>query len=475
MKTLTTSTGQSITLLHCIASSGEGEVWQTQLDDRLAKIYHHPTPTRIAKLQVMIANPPHDPNAKLNHISFAWPQSLLHDASGRAVGFLMPKVADSVDLLGVYNPQQRQKVLPGFDWRYLHVTAANIASIVAAIHRAGYVIGDIKPQNILVNNRALPAIIDTDSFQVRDPANGMLYRCLVGSEGFTPPELLGKDLEYVEQTPEHDRFRLAVIIYLLLFGDYPFKGKWIGAGDSPPPTDLLRQGWWAYAPNSLIQPGPLTVPLKTVHPELRRYFLRCFNQGHRQPELRPTPTEWLQALKLAIAELKPCRRVKLHHYSQAYGKCYWCERKAKLGLDIFPAPPTAMQRLIKQQRAKIQAAAQPLTAKLRRSRTKSSTFLQSRTGSLFPPSLPPLSNSGQWQAYGATMQPPLPRSLDWGKVGTATGVIALVAVAFGLLAFLSRSQMDAEEIQLTVVGIILCLGLVGVGYFLLKVTENQHL
>lgn len=475
MKTLTTSTGQSISLLHCIASSGEGEVWQTQFDHQLAKIYHAPTPARIAKLQVMIANPPRDPNAKLSHISFAWPQALLQDANGRAVGFLMPKIADSVDLLGVYNPQQRQKILPGFDWRYLHVTAANVASIVAAIHRAGYVIGDIKPQNILVNNRALPAIIDTDSFQVRDPANGIIYRCLVGSEGFTPPELLGKDLGYVEQTPEHDRFRLAVIIYLLLFGDYPFKGKWIGAGESPLPIELLRQGWWAYAPNSLIQPGPLTIPLKTLHPELRRYFLRSFNPGHRQPELRPTPTEWLQALKLAIAELKSCKRVKLHHYSQAYGKCYWCERQAKLGIDIFPAPPTAMQRFIKQQRAKIHAATQPLSAKLRRSRSKSASLPQSMTGSLFPASMPPIPSSGQWSPYGGTIQAPLPRSLDWGKVGTAAGVIAIVAVVFALLAFLSSSKMDAAEIQLTVVGIMLCLGLVGVGYFLLKVTEHQNL
>jgi hypothetical protein len=84
-------------------------------------------------------------------------------------------------------------------------------------------------------------------------------------------------------------------------------------------------------------------------------------------------------------------------------------------------------------------------------------------------------SSGQWQPYGATMQAPLPRSLDWGKVGTATGVIAIVAIVFGLLAFLSSSKMDAAEIQLTVVGIMLCLGLVGVGYFLLKVTEHHNL
>ncbi|MHC5718710.1 MAG: serine/threonine protein kinase [Nostoc sp.] len=43
---------------------------------------------------------------------------------------------------------------------------------------------DIKPQNILVNDRALPSIIDTDSFQVRNPVNGNIYRCPVGSPDY---------------------------------------------------------------------------------------------------------------------------------------------------------------------------------------------------------------------------------------------------------------------------------------------------
>ncbi|MDJ0736311.1 MAG: hypothetical protein QNJ47_19980 [Nostocaceae cyanobacterium] len=107
----------------------------------------------------------------------------------------------------------------------------NIASIIEAIHAAGYVLGDMKPENILVNNRALPSIIDTDSFQVRHPNNRKVYRCLVGSNGFTPPELIGKDFSIINQTEIHDRFRLAVIIYHLLFGESPFKGKWMGVGD----------------------------------------------------------------------------------------------------------------------------------------------------------------------------------------------------------------------------------------------------
>jgi DNA-binding helix-hairpin-helix protein with protein kinase domain len=88
--------------------------------------------------------------------------------------------------LEVYNSQRRQAVRPEFNWLYFHATAMNIASLVWAIHSAGYVLGTIIHQNILVDDGALTSIIDTDSFQVRHPKTGQLYPCPVGSEGFTP-------------------------------------------------------------------------------------------------------------------------------------------------------------------------------------------------------------------------------------------------------------------------------------------------
>ena len=184
------STGKSITLLgEEIANSGEAKVWRTNQNGYLAKIYHSPTPERVQKLAVMIANPPTEPNSHLHHVSFAWPKSCLKNAQGDFVGFLMPEIKDGKELLDVYNPRRRQALKLEIDWRFLHTTALNIVSIIEALHTAGYVLGDIKPQNILVNNRALPSIIDTDSFQVRNPTNGKVYRCLVGSQGYTPPEL----------------------------------------------------------------------------------------------------------------------------------------------------------------------------------------------------------------------------------------------------------------------------------------------
>ncbi|MBD1214582.1 MAG: hypothetical protein H9534_17995 [Dolichospermum circinale Clear-D4] len=336
------STGKSITLLKEIANSGEAKIWRTNQNGYLAKIYHSPTSERVQKLAVMIDHPPTEPNSHLHHVSFAWPKSLLKNAQGDCVGFLMPEIKDGKELIDVYNPRRRQTLKLEIDWRFLHTTALNIVSIIEALHIAGYVLGDIKPQNILVNNRALPSIIDTDSFQVKNPNNSKVYRCLVGSEGYTPPELMGKDFDIIEQTEVHDRFRLGVIIYQLLFGgNSPFQGKWTGAGETPEPNELIRRGLWVNGSNNLIVAAARTIPLEIVHPEIQQCFLKCFNDGHNYPNLRPTAREWLEALRTGNDNLTICGRVDSHYYSRTFGNCYWCDRSAKLGVDIFPHVVTA--------------------------------------------------------------------------------------------------------------------------------------
>lgn len=332
------STGQSITLGKEIASGGEGIVWQTDHHNGyVAKIYKQlPSFELVQKLEMMVAHPPREPNSHLNHISFAWSKSLLKDAKGNCVGFLMPAIANAKQLIDVYNPQRRKQQKLEVDWRFLHTTALNIASIIQAIHVEGYVLGDIKPANILVNNRALPSIIDTDSFQVRHFITNKIYRCGVGSEGFTPPELIGKDFSTIDQTQVHDRFRIAVIIYHLLFGETPFKGNYIGTGDAPEAEERIRRGLWLYEPNNLIQPVANTISLNIVHPEVQLCFLKCFNDGHTQPNLRPSAADWVKALKIAVNELTVCGKFDSHYYSRTYGNCYWCERANKLGVDVFP-------------------------------------------------------------------------------------------------------------------------------------------
>ncbi|MBJ7900231.1 MAG: hypothetical protein GC158_09995 [Cyanobacteria bacterium RI_101] len=329
------TTKRPVVLKQLLASSGEGRVWITDDPKILAKIYHHPTLGRQEKLRTMLHQAPRNPNPDQNWLSFAWPQSLVLNSVGMAVGFLMPRIEGSKELIDVYNPSRRKKIGLQIDWQFLHTTAHNICAIIESIHEAGYVLGDIKPQNILINNRAVPCVIDTDSFQVTNPKTGLTYRCLVGSEGFTPPELLGQDFAQIDQTEVHDRFRLGVIIYYLLFGSHPFQGRWIDAGETPEQTELIRQGHWAFGQQSLIRPSRLTIPITIIHPALQRCLWRCFNDGARNPQLRPTPGDWKAAFKEAIPQLTVCSTVKSHLYHRGEGKCYWCERKSQLKTDIF--------------------------------------------------------------------------------------------------------------------------------------------
>ncbi|CCI36625.1 SUMF1/EgtB/PvdO family nonheme iron enzyme [Microcystis aeruginosa] len=330
-----------ITLTQELANSGEAKVWHTNFNGYLAKIYHNPHNERVDKLQLMVRNLPSDPNAHLNHISFAWPYSILEDKQGKVVGFLMPEVVGSETLLKLCTPIMRRKYKLETNWYFLHVVARNIAAIIQAIHLKGYVLGDIKLENILVNNRALPTIIDTDSFQVSDPYSGKIYRCLVGSEGFTPAELIGVNIADVDQTEVHDRFRLGVVIYYLLFSGPPFRGLWQGGGDSLEQSELIRRGLWPFSGDKLLVPSNTTIPLNILHRDLHALFLRCFNEGHKFPHRRPTAKEWCDTLEAARKEVIRCGKVDNHYYSRRYGKCYWCERFSDLNLDIFASKSIA--------------------------------------------------------------------------------------------------------------------------------------
>jgi DNA-binding helix-hairpin-helix protein with protein kinase domain len=493
-----TLSGQPFRLETCLARSGEGEVWQTQSPNYLAKLYRQPTPARIRKLQVMVAHPPTDPNQAMGHTSFAWPLALLHNSQGEVLGFLMQAIAHSVDLLDVYHPLRRQRTFTRFDWRYLHVTGLNIVSMVWAIHQAGYVLGDMKPQNILVNDHALPAFIDTDSFQIRDPETQELFPCLVGSEGFTPPELLSADLSQTPQTMAHDYFRLGVILYHLLFGDHPFKGQWMGQGDSPSPTELVRRGLWPYLPNNLLRPSPLTIPLGVVHPQLQRCFQRCFTDGFQDPRQRPTPREWMAALQVALADLKPCRRVKTHRYSQHYGRCYWCERQKALGLDIFSAPLSeralAIQHFKQQVHTTLHQQLERLPAPKKSPTsppttppqgtawsTVSPTRLALRTSFSPTQSPPPTATVSLPRGSGVrTIRPlkpsldPLVRSLLLSRSWQAVALVGLGTLALlGCATWISHAHMNPEDLKLTGIGIGLSTLLVLGCVVLMKLTERQ--
>lgn len=327
-----------------IGAGGEAVVYGMPGDGgRVAKIYHEPTVDRARKLAAMVSNPPAMPAGT----AIAWPLDVLLAERGGFAGFLMPR-ADGPRVFEFYNPSTRRGTAPGFHAALLHRAGRNLAAAFHALHAAGYVVGDVNESNLLVSPAdASVTLVDADSLQVRDEESGGVFRSRVGKPEFTPPELLGMDFGEVDRTAEHDRFGLAVLLFLLLMeGTHPFATRLDSRVEAEPVEERIRQGLFPHArADDACHPPRLSPPFQALHWPLRRLFLRAFVAGHTDPSARPTCEEWRDALEAAEAALVTCAANPRHRHAPHLAACPWCERAARLGgRDPFPegvvaAPP----------------------------------------------------------------------------------------------------------------------------------------
>ncbi len=336
--------GQIITLdtQNLIGGGGEGRIYPVLQDSSLvAKIYHKPTDEDADKLTVMFSHPPDAPMAA-GHSAIAWPVDLVHTINSKQqiIGFLMPRISRVEPIHIFYNPKNRREKKPLFNYRYLHRTARNLVAAVNALHKSGYLVGDVNESNILVSDTALVTLVDTDSFQVRDPYTFEVYRCPVGKPEFTPPELQGQSFREVDRQPENDLFGIAVLIFqLLMEGTHPYAGVYQGRGDPPNIEARIKAGHFPYAQKRVpYRPMPLAPDLKILHPIIKQLFIDCFEKGHEHPTLRPDTKIWLQALREAEDNLVICQKNHQHLYGNHLKSCPWCDRRKLLkGRDPFPS------------------------------------------------------------------------------------------------------------------------------------------
>jgi DNA-binding helix-hairpin-helix protein with protein kinase domain len=149
-----------------LARGGEATIYAPPgRPDLVAKVYHRPTPEHAAKLAVMLAAPP----VAAGHPArppVAWPvDRLLAADGGRVVGYLMPRVEGARRVCEVYNTLARRRACPSFHYGYLLRTARNLAAAVGALHRRGYVVGDLNESNVLVTPQALVTLNDRARFR----------------------------------------------------------------------------------------------------------------------------------------------------------------------------------------------------------------------------------------------------------------------------------------------------------------------
>lgn len=208
------------------------------------------------------------------------------------------------------------------------------------MHKAGFVVGDMNPENIGVKRSSGQIqIFDCDSFTIPQKS----FRTNVCQDGFLAPEIIkhckseqakGKpsNLDTVALptfTKESDLFCLAIHIFrALMNGIHPFLGVQNNAtGSQKTPfvgnvgiernNYVFRQGLHSAAVYCLKEHE---IPLY-----LKALFNRAFIDGYNNPHARPSAREWYEALSKYLTSIKQCSNNSKHQYYKTLSYCPYCQ------------------------------------------------------------------------------------------------------------------------------------------------------
>ena len=323
--------GQPARLGKRIGAGGEGDVYFVDgRANEAVKLYKDGLrDQREAKVRAMVSGRLSERTSLV-----AFPLEVATDSSGRFAGFAMRLVSACRPIHELYGPKSRKIQFPKADYRFLVRAAQNVARAVAAVHEIDCIIGDFNHSGVLVSTNATIALIDADSFQFR--SGNQLFRCIVGTEDFTPPELHGAKLGEVERTKAHDHFGLAVAIFqLLAMGRHPYAGRCPDADLSL--GESIAQNRFAFSvarrDQTRTTPPPGSIRLEDFPPPIAQAFEAAFGL---HPDNRPTAAQWVAMLQQLESELQHCTRVSGHYYPASSAGCPWCRLANQSGIDLFP-------------------------------------------------------------------------------------------------------------------------------------------
>jgi DNA-binding helix-hairpin-helix protein with protein kinase domain len=223
----------------------------------------------------------------------------------------------------------RRVFLPGATWATALAAARSLALLLADLHAEGYVVGDLKPDNLWVDGRGEVGIADVDSWQFTD--RGEAFPGRMGTPGYTAPERIGA----APGTPPDsasDAFVLAVLVHQLLTdGLHPFAGHPADGGDYLSYDDNVLHGRCRLLDRTSVLLPRSAPPVDLLPRRLRDLFRAAFGG------MRPSASAWAGALaaESAPGRLRTCAVDSRHLHTVERPWCPWCdlaERDAESGL-----------------------------------------------------------------------------------------------------------------------------------------------
>jgi DNA-binding helix-hairpin-helix protein with protein kinase domain len=251
-------------------------------------------------------------------------------AGNGAPGYLMRNLSDVgrpfQDLL---SPSARREFLPSATWATALAAALSLAGLVADLHDEGYVVGDLKPDNLWVDANGRTAMADVDSLHFADGRRR--FTTPMRTAGHTAPECVDGD-----RLPDGhaDDFVLAVLVHqTLMDGLHPFHGSPADGRPYLSRDDNMLHGRCRLTERTSLLLPPAAPPADLLPRRLAALFRRCFDaEGRSVPASRPTAAEWASALRVEAApeRLRVCGRDRGHVHSVERPWCPWCDRESRI-------------------------------------------------------------------------------------------------------------------------------------------------
>ncbi|MDJ0789942.1 MAG: serine/threonine-protein kinase, partial [Myxococcota bacterium] len=145
----------------------------------------------------------------------------IHDAGEHdSVPFAVVQFVGGGDLRARVPRGEKQSAEEALQW------ARPVAAALDFIHQKNFVHRDVKPGNILFDSNGFPYLSDfgiaTVMRTAEDTQDGQLTQVgtFVGSPVYSPPEALAREL-----SPQYDQYSLAVVLYEVLSGAFPYDAR----------------------------------------------------------------------------------------------------------------------------------------------------------------------------------------------------------------------------------------------------------
>jgi len=305
------------------ADGGEGLIYRVEKSEYknvVAKIYKDSTKANKMqrKIEYLIKNSPllkETPNEIKQ--SLVWPVDTVYE-NNQFVGYLMPMVENAIDLTNFVLPDLSINIRNDTKWKRFDRNIDNayltrlqigyqILKSLKFLHdTTKYVLVDLKPDNIKINQQGFISVLDLDSIQISEN-NKVIFYSSAFTDQFAPAEKYLKEIEITNTQilPTWDYFSYSIILYQLLFGLNPFNGTVLESwGSYDEIVDLIKNG---YFPNgkhaSKFKEFPEHHPHKNffrISKSLQELFLKSFDDGCLIPEKRPSFNDWLFAISQEI-------------------------------------------------------------------------------------------------------------------------------------------------------------------------------